>query len=482
MEKRKFTKATRVQIVYDDPMFMKKDEDGVQSHVEYRDLCKLLHQLQRENRTISNFTIRYEHMYKDIEMNFNDKLGHFPSKEEKEELLDGYTSMSGKIYSILTKKGFISNKSNMSGAIRLAEKHYKNHLKHILIGDESLPSYKNNMPIDIASQNIIITHEEVDNAEDGKRYTNRYFTISLLNKKDSDAAGYNKTAIRFKCVVKGKNAGSRSVLSIIDRCESMEYKLCGSKIQYDEQKKKWYLLLTYQHEKEVDLPEDVSEDNVIGVHIGVHNAIEAVYGHRPRGFAIEGGETEKYEEIMALRRREIGLLTKKGSLLCGPSRIGHGYKKKMQPLAKLGHRSSNFRDTVNKRYAAAIVKEALKAGAGTMNLEDLKDLAKEELLYESKLHNWSYYDLTNKIESKATEAGIVVHRIDFHKLHKYCPTCNALSVKKEYIRDEDDKIVGFTYQCTECGQIIDMDTTAAEQLKRKDISDILDGFTTEESK
>lgn len=88
------------------------------------------------------------------------------------------------------------------------------------------------------------------------------------------------------------------------------------------------------------------------------------------------------------------------------ARSGKGRKRKTKAMAQFREKEKNY---VNQRlhvYSRKLIDFCVKHQAGTLVLLDQEkkiELAKEEAFV---LRNWSYYDLTTKIQYKAEKAGI----------------------------------------------------------------------------
>lgn len=211
------------------------------------------------------------------------------------------------------------------------------------------------------------------------------------------------------------------------------------------------MLLCFSFERDINAPSP-DKNRIMGVHIGEHNAVTCVVCGSDRKYTIEGGEVKAFTAQIEKRRRSIGMASKKHSKLCSDGRIGHGYHAKMQPLEKIGKKVANFRNTVNHRYSRQIVDWAVENYCGVIQIEDLTGFATKELEKYKLLRNWSYYDLTSKIESKAKEYGIEVVKLEYAKLRRLCPDCLSLTI--EETEDEDKQS---QYVCKSCGRTYDLD-------------------------
>lgn len=143
--------------------------------------------------------------------------------------------------------------------------------------------------------------------------------------------------------------------------------------------------------------------NVCGVFIGKWNAICCTNNTNNKILKIDGGEIESFRNSTEKKRKNI-LISRP---YCGQGSVGHGYKTRVKPVEKYGGKISNFRDTINHRYSKAVINYAVENACGTIIVEDLKNVSKDD----KTLKNWSYFDLQEKIRYKAKEKNIDVASI-----------------------------------------------------------------------
>ncbi len=439
------TKVIKVKLV--------SDNDDI---IGYKEVNAILWELQKEAREIANRIVQLIWEYDGVVAEWKNKSGDYPKKEEHSEIF-GSTNLQSLLYSEVKGSFPLQNTSNMSSIVQLVMSAYKKRRKDILRGDMSIPSYRKDFPIELHNKNIKLTFDKESNGG----VKDWFVTIALLSRFGKQNYKLDKGSLNFKIIVPAKAKGS--VGTILERCYDGVYKISGSKLQYEDGK--WYLLLSYSFEKDVDIKE-LPRENIMGVHIGEHNAVSIAFNNSPRTFCIEGGEVKSFSSQIEKRRRSIGMATKKGSELCGDGRIGRGYHRKMVPLEQIGQKVTNFRNTVNHRYSHQIVKWALENDCGTIQIEDLTGLASSELQKRVYLKDWSYYDLTSKIEYKAKEHGINVVKVGYKELRKWCSVCETSTCRKS---ETDNEI---TYEC-DCGHVFDADRDVLSALIKDDIDEIL---------
>jgi IS605 OrfB family transposase len=133
----------------------------------------------------------------------------------------------------------------------------------------------------------------------------------------------------------------------------------------------------------------------------------------------------------------------------------------------LSEKIANFRKTINHKYARYVVDLALKHRCGTIQMEDLTGISKEDAF----LKNWTYYDLQQKIEYKANEVGIQVVKVKPKYTSQRCSECGHISCENRMSQAE--------FRCRVCGYEALADYNAARNLATKDIDQIIEEATKE---
>ena len=439
------TKTTKIQLI-------SKNDDIL----DYRTVNKLLWQLQKETRAVANRCVQMCWEYSGFESEWKQKNGSYPTSEESKAVLGG--NLSTHIYGRIKELAPSMNTGNLSMVNQSVCGKFKSMKKDILRGDVSIPSYKNNMPIELHKRNIKLEVEK-----DDKGCVKEWlFRLSLLSTAARKENNLQTGALLFKAILPAKSA--KSVRTILERCCDEVYSISGSKLKYENGK--WFLMLCYSFDKPIKEPKSEQMNNIMGVHIGEHNAISCTFNNSNRQYNIDGGEVLAFSLQVERRRRNIGMASSKSSVLCGGGRVGHGYKTKMQPLEHISNKIANFRNTTNHRYSRQIVNWAVANHCGVIQIEDLNGLS-DVLKNNVLLKDWSYYDLISKIEYKAKEYGIKVVKVGYKNLWKWCADCNALSVERKEEKGTEYAV------CTQCGQIHECNYNIQKALIIADIDEQL---------
>lgn len=441
-------------------LFYKGDE-----LLSFKKMQETLWGVQRETREVANRTIQMCWDYNNFSQDWKKKYNAYPTKEQETEIMDG-RSFEGAIYNSLKEYAPSMNTANLSCVTRMAFAKFKQSKADIMRGDMTVPSYKKNIPLELAKKSIALSCERDENGA----VSEWIFLLSLISNAKKSELGVKDGRFKFKAVVPARSR--RYVQPILERCLDGEYTICGSKLKYDNGK--WFLMLSYQLEKKPENLPLLDANSIMSVHIGAHNAVSCGFSFSDKTLNIEGGEVLAFAAQVENRRRQIGRASRKDSELCGDGRKGHGYHAKMKPLDKIGNKIANFRNTVNHRYSRQIIKWAVENKCGVIQLEDLTNFATTELEKYKLLRGWSYYDLQEKIKNKAMEYNIEVIPVPYKDLQTWCPDCSEAAVKRVTDANGEEAFV-----CSKCGQTYDVDKLTAKNITIPNIADLLLARKTE---
>lgn len=409
------------------------DDDG--NKIDYKEINKLLWELQRQTREAKNKAIQLCWEWSEFSSEYFKNNGVYPKKTD----MFNYTSVHGYAYNRLNKEYFLHT-GNLSTSLRAACKSFNCCEKEIMNGTRSILSFKSNQPLDV--------HNKAINLE----YKNNEFYVRLSMLNRSGVAEYGiKKGLYFKMMVK-----DNSTRTILERCLDGIYKIKASKLLYDQKKKMWKLNLCYEIKGHT--VSNLDPNKILGIDLGVHYPLVASVSGEYDSFKIKGGEIEHFRKSIEVRKRSLLEQTK----YCGDGRIGHGRKKRTEPALNIGDKIARFRDTANHKYSRALVDYAVRKGCGTIQMEDLTGITARS---EHFLKQWSYYDLQTKIENKAAEAGIKVVYIDPKYTSQRCSKCG-------YIH-KDNRPTQENFKCINCGFQANADYNASQNIGTKNIDKII---------
>ena len=209
----------------------------------------------------------------------------------------------------------------------------------------------------------------------------------------------------------------------------------------------WYLLAVC----EVEEPEPIDVDGVLGIDLGVTNIATDSDGTIHQGKALKN-----------IRYRHRSLRTKLQK---------KGTKGSRRRLRKLAGQERRFATWVNHNLSKRIVAKA-EGTKRALALEDLKDIRTRVTARKSQratLHSWAFYQLRIFIAYKAALAGITVHYVDPRNTSRTCPQCGCI--------DKNNRKTQASFLCTSCGFAGLADVIAAGNISRR--ADVIQPYVSE---
>ena len=407
----KITKTMRYEIAYD------------------KNLYDLLSDIQYAVWRIKNKAVSMAWDWQQFSFAYKERFGEYPKAKE---LLG--KNVANDINGFTKELGSFMYSSIYTEAVREAVKKFDEEKRDVLAGRQAISQYRRDGSFPIRAAQI----------RNLKRINSKKYSadLSLLSRKGAKERGCG-TQIP---VILRTGAGANTIL---DRIIDGTYKLRDSRIS--KVKTKFYLLITYQFEKE---KVTLDRTRVMGVDLGVVNAAYMAFNFdKYLRYKIEGNEIIAFRQRVEARRNAL----LRQSKYAGKGRRGHGRKTLLKPIEKLRDKVANFRRTTNHKYSKYIVDMAEKHGCGVIQLEDLSGISD----WDTFLKQWSYYELQQFIEYKARERGIEVKYINPHYTSQRCSECG-------HIADENRKSQA-EFECVSCGFKTNADFNAARNIALPDI-------------
>lgn len=248
---------------------------------------------------------------------------------------------------------------------------------------------------------------------------------------------------KLKCLVDSKTG---SVTSVLERCMTGEYSMCGSDVV--ETDKGVYVHLVYQFD--APKPVDLDPKRVCGIDLGVKYAAVCAISDMPeRKLFINGASVIQHCIKLENKRRKAQRLAKYDT------HDGHGRKPKTSLSKSIRNKQSNFRKTTNRKYAKDIVDFALKNGCGEIRMEDLSGFSGQHK-GDKFLGKWTYYQLQDFISQKADSYGISVVKVKPKDTSRRCSICGHI--------DADNRLSQEEFKCQKCGFKANADFNAARNI------------------
>ena len=198
------TKVTKIQLI-------SRNDDIL----DYKEVNKLLWELQRETRAAANRCIQLCWEYSGFESDWKTKHGEYPTNEESKEILG--KTLSTVIYNRIKTDAPNMNTGNLAMVSQGVCGRFNALKGNILRGDVSIPSYKSNIPIELHKKSIKLLCEKEENGG----VKEWIFELSLFSRTAKKEYNLSTGVLRFKAIVPAKSAGS--VRTILERCYDEVY-------------------------------------------------------------------------------------------------------------------------------------------------------------------------------------------------------------------------------------------------------------------
>lgn len=273
----------------------------------------------------------------------------------------------------------------------------------ILLDRESVPSSTRPQPIPFDAKNVKLVPPA-----DSKDNWRLRLRIDRLDQGDKMATS-NEDVVQLLT----KRRGIAGHEKILQRIALGEHKFCGSSLYFDRQKRKWFALVCYDKQGEV---EQMNPEKAAVLRPGLKRPWMLRYG---RTFW-RGGHGR---HVAAVRHQ---LLTQRwgrqdGYRFAGSANKGHGRERALQPIFRLSKRWKDFVKTCNHQLTANIVRECVEQGIGTLYYfqpteakRDTRFLATAgKVASRHDSTGWDWHQVASMLAYKSKEAGIhlVVHKI-----------------------------------------------------------------------
>lgn len=350
------------------------------------------------------------------------------SKEDRKELNEYYSRISTNKKGSAYTDEIVFPKGLMTTAMikRKVNEDFGNAMKKGLMhGRISLPTYRLDNPLLIHPNFVRLRSLSLKDCGIYHKYDSPMDLINGLE-KDTNPEVYIKfpDGITFKIVFGNPHKG-REQRKVFENIFSETYKVCGSSMGIDKNRKIILNLCLEVPKQEHKLDENV----IVGVDLG--QAIPAMCGlNNNYQIREKFGDKESLlhvrEEMRAKRQRlQENLKFSKG---------GHGRKEKLKALDRLKDRERHFVQTYNHKVSSRVIDFALRHNASQINIEDLSGFGKDkngnvEELKKKILSEWSYYELQNYITYKAQLHGIVVKKVNPAYTSQTCSCCGQRGIR-----------------------------------------------------
>jgi putative transposase len=197
----------------------------------------------------------------------------------------------------------------------------------------------------------------------------------------------------------------------------------------------WYLLVTC----EVEEPDPLDVDDVLGVDLGVTNIATDSDGSHHSGSTVKS--------VRYRHRRLRNRLQKKGTLSA------------KRRLRRLAGQEARFAKDTNHTISKRLVREAqrTKRAIALENLKYIRTRVRARKSQRTVLHSWSFFQLLAFVSYKARLVGVPVVLVEPRNTSRTCPACGHI--------DKANRPSQAVFRCTLCGCAGHADVIAAENIR-----------------
>lgn len=310
--------------------------------------------------------------------------------------------------------------------------------------------------VSFASQRVLVRAQESRFSEDENGYT---LEVKLRP----------QGRIRFACAHSwGSDAETRAKIA------SGEYKRGDCKLQYDDERRKWYALISYEMPDAEPSP-DLDAKRVLVVHRGIRNALFPICSTAQHCKPFPGNTIVWRQRALRCRMRDA---RRGASEELGEGAKGHGRARRMQRYGVLEDKLARVNHTWCQQAAAWVANLAILRGCGTVVIEDYGGIAPAEtrelrrVLDRFPLHELKT-SIKNRLESVVRKDGsrtsIAMQEVRTAWISSKCPRCfDVLG----HVEPSDHNVRTNVYHCRHCGYERDADFVAAYWMLRESGADI----------
>lgn len=229
----------------------------------------------------------------------------------------------------------------------------------------------------------------------------------------------------------------------------------AAKLVRSDRKKKWFLIVSY--EVPIKPAENTSPDTALVIHRGRRKAL-TMLGSDGSYKVISGEKINRQLRKLEIRNRSTRRISAEE---LGSGAKGHGKDRRYKHYNALQNKRKRVVKTWCQQMGAAVVKQALKARASRVVIENYGGLAPNEK--DRFLGRFPFYQLKSAIQLACEKHEIVVEEVVSSYLHTTCPVCGADNERAHNNRTG-------TFHCHACGFERPGDFVAAlNMLKRSDV-------------
>lgn len=266
-----------------------------------------------------------------------------------------------------------------------------------------------------ASERVLVRKQETSISRDERGVV---LAIGLRAKGDAPSS------IRF-AIAHSRGAHHQTLRDIV--AKSLPHGDC--KLQWDERRKKWYALLSY--ELAAPVIADVDPGRTLVVHRGARNALYLLTS-TGQSKALPGGKFIAQRRALQARMRDTGHVSAEER---GDGAKGHGRARRYEFHDALGDKLARVTHTFCQQAAAFVATRAKAWGCGLVVIEDyggIEPNADHDL--RRVLDRFPLYEMKQCIASRTERDGLTLREVPSAFISTTCPCCKNADERQHNTR------------------------------------------------
>lgn len=210
------------------------------------------------------------------------------------------------------------------------------------------------------------------------------------------------------------------------------------KVVYDEDRKKWYALISYNAPVRADAA--VSPERALVVHRGVRNALTLM---STTGAVRSESGAKLFHQLTSLeaRMKETRRISPE---VIGAGSRGHGKSRRYAHYDALEGKRANVVKTWCQQMGALVTRVAAENGCGTVVIEEYGGIAPHEDAHVRRaLIRFPMFQLKQAIKNACETRGLTLDEAPSEYVSSTCPACGSLDFRQHNTRTG-------TFHCRQC--------------------------------
>jgi hypothetical protein len=202
------------------------------------------------------------------------------------------------------------------------------------------------------------------------------------------------------------------------------------KIQWDERRKKWYALISYEAPEPA--PVSIDPARALAVHRGIRNALYLLPATGARGIPLPGSKFLAQRRGLQARTSNIKHTS---AAERGSGAKGHGRSRRYETYDALGDKIARVTHTFCQQAASFVAETAKRMGCGLVIIEDYGGIEPDEDPHKRRLlDKFPLYEMKQAIAHRLERDGLTLREADSHYISSVCPRCENKDTRQHNTR------------------------------------------------